>query len=133
MIDLVNLHKSFGDLHVLRGVTFSVRKGETHVVLGRSGTGKSVLARSIAGRIAPPPGAVVLRSDVIRKELAGVDALTRLPGAASTGGPLAPSSEGALVGKPWEQMTAADKHRLRNDNPAAYEATKAAHKLQQKR
>jgi aminoglycoside phosphotransferase family enzyme/predicted kinase len=51
---------------------------------GRSGTGKSVLARSIAGRIAPPPGAVVLRSDVIRKELAGVDALTRLPGAAYT-------------------------------------------------
>lgn len=57
----------------------------------------------------------------------------RLPGAASAGGPLAPSSEGALVGKPWEQMTAAEKHRLRNDNPAAYEAMKAAHKLQQKR
>lgn len=46
---------------------------------GRSGTGKSVLARDIAGDIAPPPGAVLLRSDVIRKELAGVDALTRLP------------------------------------------------------
>lgn len=51
---------------------------------GRSGTGKSVLARSIAGRIAPPPGAVLLRSDVIRKELAGVDALTRLPAASYT-------------------------------------------------
>jgi uncharacterized protein len=51
---------------------------------GRSGTGKSVLARGIAGRIEPAPGAIVLRSDVIRKELAGVDALTRLPGAAYT-------------------------------------------------
>jgi len=51
---------------------------------GRSGTGKSVLARSIAGRIAPPPGALLLRSDVIRKELAGVDALTRLPAASYT-------------------------------------------------
>jgi predicted kinase len=51
---------------------------------GRSGTGKSVLARSIAGRIAPPPGAVLLRSDVIRKELAGVDVLTRLPAASYT-------------------------------------------------
>ncbi|MBI5318413.1 bifunctional aminoglycoside phosphotransferase/ATP-binding protein [Bradyrhizobium sp.] len=51
---------------------------------GRSGTGKSVLARSIAGRIAPAPGAVLLRSDLIRKELAGVDALTRLPEAAYT-------------------------------------------------
>lgn len=51
---------------------------------GRSGTGKSVLARDIAGYIAPAPGAVWLRSDVIRKELAGVDALTRLPAAAYT-------------------------------------------------
>jgi aminoglycoside phosphotransferase family enzyme/predicted kinase len=49
---------------------------------GRSGTGKSVLARSLAGRIAPAPGAVLLRSDLIRKELAGVGALTRLPEAA---------------------------------------------------
>jgi aminoglycoside phosphotransferase family enzyme/predicted kinase len=51
---------------------------------GRSGTGKSVLARDIAGYIPPPPGAVWLRSDVIRKELAGVDALTRLPPSAYT-------------------------------------------------
>jgi aminoglycoside phosphotransferase family enzyme/predicted kinase len=51
---------------------------------GRSGTGKSLLGRSIAGRIAPAPGAVLLRSDLIRKELAGVDALTRLPEAAYT-------------------------------------------------
>jgi uncharacterized protein len=51
---------------------------------GRSGTGKSVLAHDIAGRIPPPPGAVWLRSDVIRKELAGVDVLTRLPASAYT-------------------------------------------------
>jgi aminoglycoside phosphotransferase family enzyme/predicted kinase len=51
---------------------------------GRSGTGKSVLARAAAGRIAPAPGALLLRSDLIRKELAGVDALTRLPEAAYT-------------------------------------------------
>ena len=51
---------------------------------GRSGTGKSVLARDIAAHIAPAPGAVWLRSDVIRKELAGVDALKRLPAASYT-------------------------------------------------
>jgi uncharacterized protein len=51
---------------------------------GRSGTGKSVLARAAAGWIAPAPGAVLLRSDLIRKELAGVDALTRLPEASYT-------------------------------------------------
>jgi len=48
---------------------------------GRSGTGKSVLARMIAATLAPPPGALVLRSDVIRKELLGVDPLTALPDA----------------------------------------------------
>jgi uncharacterized protein len=48
---------------------------------GRSGTGKSVLARMIAATLAPPPGGFVLRSDVIRKELLGVDPLTALPDA----------------------------------------------------
>lgn len=51
---------------------------------GLSGTGKSLLARDIAGRVAPAPGAVLLRSDIIRKQLAGVDALTRLPGSSYT-------------------------------------------------
>jgi aminoglycoside phosphotransferase family enzyme len=45
---------------------------------GLSGTGKSTLARALAPYVGPFPGAVVLRSDVIRKELAGVDRLTRL-------------------------------------------------------
>ena len=49
---------------------------------GKSGTGKSVLARDVAGLIAPLPGAVVLRSDVIRKELFGIDPLVALPEAA---------------------------------------------------
>jgi uncharacterized protein len=46
---------------------------------GRSGTGKSVLARSLAATLAPPPGGLVLRSDVIRKDLFGIDPLTALP------------------------------------------------------
>jgi predicted kinase len=45
---------------------------------GLSGTGKSTLALALAPHVGPVPGAVVLRSDEIRKELAGVDALTRL-------------------------------------------------------
>lgn len=46
---------------------------------GKSGTGKSMLARDIAALIAPLPGAVVLRSDVIRKQLFGVEPLAKLP------------------------------------------------------
>jgi uncharacterized protein len=49
---------------------------------GRSGTGKSVLARDAAALVGTPPGAVILRSDVIRKELFGVDPLVSLPAAA---------------------------------------------------
>jgi uncharacterized protein len=46
---------------------------------GMSGTGKSALARDIAGLLQPAPGAIILRTDVIRKELFGVDPLTSLP------------------------------------------------------
>lgn len=57
----------------------------------------------------------------------------RLPGASVAGGPLAPSSDGALVGASWEQMSTEAKHRLYNENPAAYQALKAAHQQQQKK
>jgi len=46
---------------------------------GKSGTGKSVLARDVAALIGMPPGAVILRSDIIRKDLFGVDPLVSLP------------------------------------------------------
>ncbi|KRQ10195.1 AAA family ATPase [Bradyrhizobium manausense] len=51
---------------------------------GLSGTGKSVLARALAPTIAPQPGAVVLRSDVIRKQMFGVAETERLPPSAYT-------------------------------------------------
>jgi aminoglycoside phosphotransferase family enzyme/predicted kinase len=46
---------------------------------GLSGTGKSVLARALAGIVEPPPGAVILRSDVVRKHLFDVSETTGLP------------------------------------------------------
>ena len=46
---------------------------------GLSGTGKSVLARELTGLIEPPPGAVIVRSDVVRKALFGVSETTVLP------------------------------------------------------
>ena len=49
---------------------------------GLSGTGKSVLARGLAGLIEPPPGALLVRSDVIRKHFFGVSETTALPEAA---------------------------------------------------
>src|SRR5437588_9163624 len=46
-INIQDLHKAFGDQTVLNGINLSVAKGETVVVLGRSGTGKSVLLKLI--------------------------------------------------------------------------------------
>jgi polar amino acid transport system ATP-binding protein len=47
MVELRGVHKSFGDLHVLRGVDLTVRQGQVLVVLGPSGSGKSTLLRTI--------------------------------------------------------------------------------------
>lgn len=51
---------------------------------GLSGTGKTVLAQALAPGIAPPPGAVVLRSDIVRKRMFGVEDTQRLPPSAYT-------------------------------------------------
>jgi aminoglycoside phosphotransferase family enzyme/predicted kinase len=51
---------------------------------GKSGTGKTVLARETAPLLPPLPGAILLRSDVIRKELFGINPLTALPAIAYT-------------------------------------------------
>ena len=53
-------------------------------VAGLSGTGKTVLAQALAPLVAPPPGAVVLRSDLVRKQMFGVEDTHRLPPSAYT-------------------------------------------------
>ena len=58
VISIRGLYKSFGENHVLRGVDLDVYKGQNVVVLGRSGTGKSVLIKIIAGLLKPDKGAV---------------------------------------------------------------------------
>lgn len=51
MIRIKDLHKSFGDNHVLRGFNLSLRRGENVVILGKSGSGKSILIKCIVGLI----------------------------------------------------------------------------------
>ena len=58
MITLTNVHKRFGDVVVLDGVDFEVRRGETVALLGPSGTGKSVLLKHINGLLHPDAGTV---------------------------------------------------------------------------
>ena len=58
VISIRGLYKSFGENQVLRGIDLTVYKGENVVVLGRSGTGKSVLIKIIAGLLLPDEGQV---------------------------------------------------------------------------
>lgn len=53
-----NLWKSYGDAHILKGLTLSVPRGKTLVILGRSGVGKSVLLRQILGIEKPDLGTI---------------------------------------------------------------------------
>ena len=59
-IDIQSVTKSFGPQRVLDGVSFQVVRGETRAILGRSGTGKSVLLKIITGLQAPDTGAAVI-------------------------------------------------------------------------
>jgi phospholipid/cholesterol/gamma-HCH transport system ATP-binding protein len=60
MISLRDVHKSFGDKSVLRGFSLDVAEGETMVILGFSGSGKSVAIKHIVGLLQPDSGSVIV-------------------------------------------------------------------------
>jgi len=66
VIDIQGLHKSFGNNHVLRGVDLQVARGENVVVLGRSGTGKSVLIKIICGLLTQDKGSVIVLGEDVK-------------------------------------------------------------------
>jgi phospholipid/cholesterol/gamma-HCH transport system ATP-binding protein len=67
-VEVEALHKSFGSQRVLNGISLTVNRGETLAVLGRSGTGKSVLLRIIIGLEKPDSGSVRIHGE----DLAGL-------------------------------------------------------------
>ncbi|MBT3785613.1 ABC transporter ATP-binding protein [bacterium] len=67
VIRLENVYKSFGDKHVLQGVSLEIYKGETFVILGPSGCGKSVTLKIITGLLEPDAGEVFVDGrDILR-------------------------------------------------------------------
>jgi phospholipid/cholesterol/gamma-HCH transport system ATP-binding protein len=60
VIEVIDLKKSFGGNEVLKGVNLTIYKGETVVVLGRSGCGKSVLLRHMIGLMKPDSGKIMV-------------------------------------------------------------------------
>ncbi len=65
VVAVENVHKSFGGRKVLNGISLRVQKGETLAVLGRSGTGKSVLLRLVIGLDTPDSGSICIHGQSI--------------------------------------------------------------------
>ena len=69
MITLSQVHKSFGPNRVLQGVNLTIERGQSMVIIGGSGTGKSVLLKSILGLVTPDRGTITLDGvDVTKTE-----------------------------------------------------------------
>jgi phospholipid/cholesterol/gamma-HCH transport system ATP-binding protein len=65
MIEVRNLEKSFGAQQVLKDVSFSIQKGESVVIIGRSGGGKSVLLKHLIALLQPDGGEVLIEGENI--------------------------------------------------------------------
>ena len=68
MIEIRNLNKYFGDLHVLKDVNLSVKEGEKLVLIGPSGSGKSTLIRSINWLEEPTSGEVYIDGQLMTRK-----------------------------------------------------------------
>ncbi|MBM1814387.1 ABC transporter ATP-binding protein [Pseudosulfitobacter pseudonitzschiae] len=69
MITLENVHKSFGSNHVLRGVNLHVPKGTSMVIIGGSGTGKSITIKAVLGLVTPDQGRITVDgTDITRTD-----------------------------------------------------------------
>ena len=80
MIEVRDLHKSYGDFEALRGVSFNVERGEIIGLLGPNGAGKSTAMRIITGYLAPTSGSVRVNGrEVIEDPLAAQRHIGYLP------------------------------------------------------
>ena len=76
MIDIRDLYKSFGDNHVLNGFNMKLFKGENLVVMGKSGSGKSVMIKCLVGLMRPDSGSIsVMGQDILSLDRDRLDAL----------------------------------------------------------
>ncbi|MCK4712464.1 MAG: ATP-binding cassette domain-containing protein [Marinosulfonomonas sp.] len=67
MITLTDVHKAFGANKVLRGVNLTIPKGESMVIIGGSGTGKSVALKCVLGLVVPDQGTITVGGEDVTK------------------------------------------------------------------
>lgn len=69
MIEITNLCKSFKDTKVLNDITIKIKKGNIIGIIGRNGSGKTVLFKCICGLISPTKGTVKINNKILRKDI----------------------------------------------------------------
>ncbi len=67
IIDVIDIHKAFGDKVVLKGANLAIKRGESMVIIGGSGTGKSVLIKHMIGLLHPDKGKVLVDGKEVQK------------------------------------------------------------------
>ncbi|WP_106147607.1 ATP-binding cassette domain-containing protein [Flagellimonas meridianipacifica] len=74
IIDIQDLYKSFGDNHVLNGFNMQLHEGENLVVMGKSGSGKSVMIKCLVGLMKPDSGHIsVMGKDIVTLDQEALD------------------------------------------------------------
>jgi rhamnose transport system ATP-binding protein len=65
LLEAVQIHKSFGGVHALKGVTLEIMRGEVHALVGENGAGKSTLIKVLTGALIPDSGEIRLRGQIV--------------------------------------------------------------------
>src|SRR5438270_10141268 len=85
LLKLTDVHKSFAGVRALRGVSFDLRPGEVHALVGENGAGKSTLVKLVTGALQPDSGTLEIRgrpvtdNDPVRARQLGVAAIYQQP------------------------------------------------------
>jgi phospholipid/cholesterol/gamma-HCH transport system ATP-binding protein len=66
MIEVKNLHKSFGDAHILKGITTTFEKGKTNLIIGQSGSGKTVFLKCLLGLYEYEEGSISYEGRILK-------------------------------------------------------------------
>jgi phospholipid/cholesterol/gamma-HCH transport system ATP-binding protein len=107
IISASDLRVRFGDREVLHGLTFDVRHGETLVVVGGSGSGKSTMLRTLVGLEKPSSGQVLIKGvDIAKASDREMDAIRKRIGLAFQGGALIGSMDVGDIALPLLEHTA---------------------------
>jgi phospholipid/cholesterol/gamma-HCH transport system ATP-binding protein len=67
MIEVNNLHKSFNGAHILKGITTTFEKGKTNLIIGQSGSGKTVFMKCLLGLLEPEEGTITYEGRIYSK------------------------------------------------------------------